>query len=72
MKNEKITIDTEYIKLDNLLKYGGIVSTGGQAKLLIQNGEILLNGEVCTMRGKKIRNGDVVTYNDQKLEVCST
>lgn len=71
MKSEKIYIESEFIKLDNLLKYGGIVPTGGQAKFLVQNGEILLNGEVCTIRGKKIRSGDIVTYKDKSLEVYS-
>lgn len=57
---EMITITTEYIKLQDLLKLAAITATGGEAKLLIQDGEVLVNGEVCTMRGKKIRPGDVV------------
>lgn len=69
MTSEKIKIDTEYIKLDNLLKYAGIVPTGGQAKYMVQNGQVLLNGSVCTMRGKKIRVGDKVTANDKVIEV---
>ena len=55
---EMITITTEYIKLQDLLKLAAV--TGGEAKLLIQDGEVLVNGEVCTMRGKKLRPGDVV------------
>ena len=55
---EMITITTEYIKLQDLLKLAA--ATGGEAKLLIQDGEVLVNGEVCTMRGKKLRPGDVV------------
>ena len=58
MKNEIITITTEFIRLDALLKLGGALDTGGQAKFVIQNGEVEVNGEVCTMRGKKIRPGD--------------
>ena len=54
MKNEIITITTEFIRLDALLKLGGALDTGGQAKFVIQNGEVEVNGEVCTMRGKKM------------------
>ena len=57
---EMITITTEYIKLQDLLKLAAAAATGGEAKLLIQDGEVLINGEVCTMRGKKLRPGDVV------------
>ena len=57
---EMITITTEYIKLQDPLKLAAITATGGEAKLLIQDGEVLVNGEVCTMRGKKLRPGDVV------------
>ena len=57
---EMITITTEYIKLQDLLKLAAITATGGEAKLLIQDGEVLVNGEVGTMRGKKLRPGDVV------------
>lgn len=63
MVNKKISINTEFIKLDSLLKLIGEVSTGGQAKLMIQNKEVLLNGEICTLRGKKIYPGDVVMIN---------
>lgn len=57
---EMITITTEYIKLQDLLKLAAVTATGGEAKLLIQDGEVLVNGEVCTMRGKKLRPSDVV------------
>ena len=57
---QKTKITTEFIKLDSLLKYEGLVETGGEAKLAIQGGEVKVNGEVCTMRGKKIRPGDQV------------
>ena len=57
---EMITITTEYIKLQDLLKLAAITATGGEAKLLIQDGEVLVNGEGCTMRGQKLRPGEVV------------
>ena len=63
---EKIAIDTEFIKLDSLLKFAAAVGTGGEAKECIQSGEVLVNGEVCTMRGKKIRPGDTVTFQNQE------
>lgn len=71
MKIEKIYIEEEFIKLDNLLKFSGVTETGGQAKHIIQNGEVKLNGEVCTMRGKKIRSGDIITSGDKQVEVYS-
>ena len=58
MQSETIKIETEFIKLQDLLKFAGAVETGGEAKLLIQDGEVKVNGEVCTMRGKKLRPGD--------------
>lgn len=66
---ETITITTEYIKLQDLLKFAAAVQTGGEAKLAVQEGEVSVNGEVCTMRGKKLRPGDVVTFNGQELTV---
>ena len=66
---ETITIATEYIKLQDLLKFAATVQTGGEAKLAVQEGEVSVNGEVCTMRGKKIRPGDVVAFNGQELTV---
>lgn len=69
MKCEKIKIDEDFIRLDSLLKFSGLAETGGQAKLLVQNGQVMLNGEVCTMRGKKIRKGDKVLYDGVTLEV---
>ena len=67
---EIININEEFIRLDNLMKFCGMCNSGGRAKFLIQNGEVLLNGEVCTMRGKKIRPGDKVTYNGRTVEVA--
>lgn len=63
MKIEEIAIDSEFIRLDALLKLGGAVETGGQAKVFIQAGKVLVNGEVCTMRGKKMRPGDRAGFN---------
>ena len=60
MQKEHVQITTEFIKLDSLLKFAGVVGTGGEAKDVIQSGDVLVNGEVCTMRGKKIRPGDTV------------
>lgn len=62
-------IQTEFIRLDALLKLTSVVETGGQAKWMIQNGEVLLNGEVCTQRGKKIRPGDTVTVGGKTVTV---
>ena len=64
-----ITITTEFIKLQDLLKFANLVETGGEAKELIQGGEVQVNGETCTMRGKKIRPVDVVAFDGQKLTV---
>ena len=58
MAEERVKIETEFIRLQDLLKFAGAVETGGEAKLLIQNGEVKVNGEVCTVRGKKLRPGD--------------
>lgn len=60
MREERVKITTEYTKLDALLKFANVVATGGEAKIAIQEGAVLVNGEVCTMRGKKIRPGDRV------------
>ncbi|MEE0757607.1 MULTISPECIES: RNA-binding S4 domain-containing protein [Allofournierella] len=66
---EKILIHTEFIKLDSLLKLAGLVETGGEAKLLIQNGQVEVNGEVCTMRGRKLRAGDTVTLDGRTVAI---
>ena len=60
--NQIIKITTEFIRLDSLLKLGGAMDTGGQAKFVIQNGEVTVNGETCTMRGKKMRDGDYAEF----------
>ena len=66
---QDIRINTEFIKLEALVKYAALVGTGGEAKIRIQEGEVKVNGEVCTMRGKKIRSGDRVTLGEQELKV---
>ena len=58
MREEHIQINTEFIKLDAFLKFAGAADTGGEAKLAVQNGQVKVNGEVSTMRGKKLRPGD--------------
>lgn len=64
-----IPITTEFIRLEALLKLADAVPSGGVAKTLIQDGEVLVNGEVCTMRGKKLRDGDQVTFMGTKFRV---
>ena len=66
---EKIQIDTEFIKLDSLLKFAALVGTGGEAKYVISEGLVEVNGETCTQRGKKIRPGDGVTFAGHTLHV---
>ena len=66
---EKILINTEFIKLDSLLKFAALVGTGGEAKVVISEGMVKVKGEVCTMRGKKIYPGDKVDFDRFSLEV---
>ena len=66
---EQIAITTEFIKLDAFLKFANAVSSGGEAKVLIADGLVSENGEVCTMRGKKLRPGDRVSLDGQEFEV---
>ena len=65
----KITISGAFIKLDALLKFANLVSSGGEAKLRIAGGEVLVNGEACTLRGKKLRPGDRVTLDGETVEI---
>ena len=67
---EKIRIHTEFIKLDALLKFAGLCETGGEAKELIQGGAVKVNGEVCTMRGKKCRAGDTVELDGRTVHIA--
>ena len=68
---ETIAIHTETIRLDAALKLSGLVDTGGQAKLLIQEGRVLVNGEVCPQRGKKLRPGDTVALGESRFQVAA-
>lgn len=61
---KEIFIKEDFIRLDSALKFAGAIGTGGQAKIVIQEGLVLVNNEVCTMRGKKLRNGDTVNYEN--------
>ena len=68
-EQQVISITTEYIKLEALLKLANLVGSGGEAKVLIQEGQVSVNGDVCTMRGKKLRPGDRVTFQERELLV---
>ena len=67
---ERIVIHTEFIKLESALKLVNAVPSGGQAKTLIQEGEAKVNGEVCTMRGKKLYPGDKIEFMGQMYLIC--
>ena len=64
---EKVKIKDEYIKL--ALKLGGLVSSGVEAKIVIQDGQVTVNGETEMQRGKKLRNGDIVSYNGETIQI---
>lgn len=66
---DKIQIKTEFIKLDQLLKLCGMVSTGGEAKSAVTAGFVSVNGETCVMRGKKLRPGDKIFFNGREVEL---
>lgn len=66
-QTEKIAIKTEYIKLDQLLKFSGVADIGSEAKQMVLDGIVKVNGEVCTMRGKKIRPGDLVEITGEDI-----
>ena len=68
---KKVTITTEFIKLQDLLKFANLVETGGEAKERIQSGEAKVNGEVCTMRGKKLRPGDYAELDGKTYMVTA-
>jgi ribosome-associated protein len=70
MQKEHVQITTEFIKLDSLLKYAGVVGTGGEAKEAIQCGDVVVNGEVCTMRGKKLYPGDKFSFAGETFIIC--
>lgn len=69
MEKKNVSITTEFIKLEALLKLANLVGSGGEAKVIIQAGEVSVNGEVCLQRGKKLRPGDVVTLQGGEITV---
>ena len=69
MEQHEIKIHTEFIKLQDLLKFAGLVETGGEAKERIQAGEARVNGEICLQRGKKLRPGDLVDFAGETLTI---
>ena len=68
-KSEEIGISTDFIRLDSLLKFASAAMTGGEAKMYITDGMVRVNGEVCTMRGKKIYPGDTVRFRGRILKI---
>lgn len=68
---EKIAIETEFIKLEALLKFAALTGTGGEAKTVISEGMVTVNGETCTQRGKKLRPGDKVSFAGNDVEVTA-
>lgn len=68
---EEIEITSEFIKLDAFLKFSGLTDTGGEAKMLIQDENIKINGEICTQRGKKLRTGDIIEGNGRRFVIVS-
>ena len=70
MTNIKVVIGTEFIKLQDAMKYANAAESGGMAKIAIQEGKVLVNGEVCTMRGKKLYPGDSFTFMENTYLIC--
>ena len=68
---KQIPVHTDFIRLDAFMKLCNMVGSGGEAKVLIQNGEVLVNGEVCTMRGKKLRCGDSISFHGEEAQVTA-
>ena len=69
MEYKGISIKEEFIRLDSALKLADMVVTGGHAKIVIQNGEVKVNGEICTLRGKKLRLGDTAEFDGKGLKI---
>lgn len=67
MKEKRLTVKEDFIRLDSAMKLAGFVSTGGHAKIVIQSGEVTVNDEICLMRGKKLRKGDYADFNGLRL-----
>ncbi len=72
IKEETVSLNTEFIRLDSLMKYAGIAETGGSAKLIIGEERIKVNGEICTQRGKKLYAGDIVDIDEIGLRLKIT
>lgn len=68
-QKKQVEITTDFIRLDAALKLANVVSTGGQAKMLIEDGQIRVNGEICAQRGKKLRSGDVFSFENTEYVV---
>ena len=69
MRKQTFSLEVDYIRLDDILKITGCVQTGGQAKMLIQGGGVMLDGDVCLMRGKKLRGGEIITIPTEDEEI---
>ncbi len=69
MNFKELKIKEDFIRLDSAMKLGDMVVTGGHAKIVIQNGEVKVNGEICTMRGKKLRSGDKVEFENNGIVI---
>lgn len=69
MEIKRLSIKEDFIRLDSAMKLAGIVSTGGHAKTVIQNGEVKVNGEICLMRGKKLKSGDNAEFDGFKFVI---
>ena len=67
---KNLSVKEDFIRLDAALKLAGFVATGGHAKTVIQNGEVAVNGEICTMRGKKLRQGDTAFFHGMTLKIA--
>ena len=66
-----VVISTEFIKLESAMKLANIIPSGGTAKLVIQEGYVEVNDEVCTMRGKKLRDGDVFSFQNLSFKIVN-
>ena len=67
---KELTISSEFIKLESALKFAALTATGGEAKAVILDSLVTVNGEVCTMRGKKLRDGDTFSFNGETYRIC--
>ncbi len=67
---KELPITSEFIKLEAALKFAALTATGGEAKAVILDGQVTVNGEVCTMRGKKLRDGDVFSFAGESYRIC--